>query len=122
MEGSGDFTRGNKKMIHLTSETEIMLASKSVDFRFGIDGLAGLCEYELKQNPRDGKMFVFFNRNGTKIRILVYELNGFWLMTKRLSKGRFELPKKGESITAIRAEELRKLLSGICISEFKKSK
>ena len=67
-------------------------------------------------------MFVFFNRNGTKIRILVYEINGFWLMTKRLSKGRFELPKKGESITAIRAEELRKLLSGICISEFKKSK
>lgn len=103
-------------MIHLTTETAIMLASKPVDFRRGIDGLAGLCEYELKQNPRNGKMFVFFNRDATMIRILVYEINGFWLMTKRLSKGRFRLPKQGELVTEVQAEELRKLLSGMSIA------
>ena len=43
-------------MIHLTSETEILLAVNAVDFRKGIDGLVGLCEYILKQNPRSGTL------------------------------------------------------------------
>lgn len=99
-------------MIHLTSETPILLAAKPVDFRKGIDALSGLCEHILKQNPRSGTLFVFVSRDGTKIRILVYEGNGFWLMTKRLSSGRFSWPKAGEAISNIDAIVLRKLLSG----------
>lgn len=101
-------------MIHLTSDTEVMLAANSVDFRRSIDGLSVLCQYELKCNPRSGTLFVFKNRDATMVRILVYEVNGFWLMTKRLSKGKFSWPKTGEAISPVKAEELRKLLSGIC--------
>ena len=101
-------------MIHLTSQTQVMIATKPVDFRKGIDGLAGLCEHILRQNPRSGTLFVFVSRDATKIRILVYEGNGFWLMTKRLSSGRFTWPKAGEAISNIEACELRNLLSGIC--------
>ena len=99
-------------MIHLTSETEILLAVKPVDFRKGIDGLVGLCEYILKQNPRSGTLFVFISRDSTKVRILTYEENGFWLMTKRLSLGKFSWPKAGEEITNLQSNELRKILSG----------
>lgn len=99
-------------MIPLTSETPIMLASKPVDFRKGIDGLSGLCENILKQNPRSGTLFVFISRDATKIRILAYEENGFWLMTKRLSSGKFFWPKNGEILSNIEASRLRKLLSG----------
>ena len=99
-------------MIHLTSETPILLAAKPVDFRRGIDGLAGLCEHILKQNPRSGTLFVFISRDGTKIRILTYEGNGYWLMTKRLSVGKFSWPKAGEAISNVKACELRKILSG----------
>ena len=99
-------------MIHLTSETKIMLAAKPVDFRCGIDGLSGLCEYILKQNPRSGTLFVFISRDATKIRILAYEGNGYWIMTKRLSSGKFRWPVNGEAISSIEAIRLRKLLSG----------
>lgn len=101
-------------MIHLTSETPIMIATKPIDFRKGIDSLAGLCEHELKQNPRSGTLYVFISGDGTKVRILVYEGNGYWLMTKRLSKRKFIWPKNIKAISRIQAGELRKLLSGIC--------
>lgn len=101
-----------KIMIYLTSETPVMLASKPVDFRKGIDGLAGLCEHVFKQNPRSGTLFVFISRDKTKVRILVYEKNGFWLMTKRLSSGGYNWPKLGEGISPLQADKLRKLLSG----------
>jgi len=100
-------------MIHLTSDTPIMLAAKPVDFRKGIDGLAGLCEHIFKENPRSGTLFVFVSRDATKIKILTYEGNGYWLMTKRLSSGKFNWPKIGQAISNIQAMELRKVLSGI---------
>lgn len=89
-----------------------MLSSKPVDFRKGIDGLAGLCEHELKTNPRSGTLFVFISRDLTKVKILTYEGNGFWLITKRLSKGRFKFPKLAEPLSSYHAGELRKLLLG----------
>jgi transposase len=101
-------------MIHLTSETPIMIATKAIDFRKGIDSLSGLCEHELKQNPRSGTLYVFVSRDGTKVRILCYEENGYWLMTKRLSKGKFSWPKSESVISKIEAIRLRKLLSGLC--------
>lgn len=100
-------------MIHLTSETPIMLAAKPVDFRKGIDALSGLCEHVLKQNPRSGTLYVFISQDSTKIRILVYEGNGFWLMTKRLSVGKFSWPKSENPLSTIEAIRLRKLLSGM---------
>lgn len=76
-------------MIHLTSNTDIQIAIQPVDFRQGIDGLAAICKQRLATNPRTGTLFVFINCNKTMVRALVYDNNGFWLMTKRLSKGKF---------------------------------
>jgi transposase len=98
-------------MIHLTAESEVMLALKPVDFRRGIDSLSGLCQYELKQNPRSGVLFVFISKDKTKVRVLVYEDNGFWLMTKRLSAGTFTWPENAEQISQASAGQLRKILS-----------
>jgi hypothetical protein len=45
------------------------------------------------------------------IRALTYDVSGFWLMTKRLSKGTFSgWPTKG-AINTLAAIELRALLS-----------
>lgn len=100
-------------MIHLTSETSILLAIHPVDFRKGIDGFVSLCQYKLKQSPRSGTLFVFINRRKTMIRILSYEFNGYWLMTKRLSKGRYNWPKSNGDLSRIRAVELRKYLMSL---------
>jgi transposase len=36
-----------------------------------------------------GLFFLFKNKRSTSIKILVYDGQGFWLMMKRLSKGKF---------------------------------
>jgi len=100
-------------MIPLTASTPILLATAPVDFRRGIDGLAALCQHGLQQNPRSGTLYVFINRRATMMRILAYDHNGYWLMTKRLSQGRYRgWPRAGEPLSRLHAVQLRQLLAG----------
>lgn len=99
-------------MIHLTADTHILIAITPADFRQGIDGLAAVCRHKLAVNPRSGTLFVFINRNKTMVRALSYDGTGFWLMTKRLSKGKFQQwPKSPRCIEPLIAKQLRQLLS-----------
>jgi transposase len=75
-------------MIQLVPQLRILLACKPVDFRAGIDALAALCKRELQEDPFSGCVFVFRNRRGTSLRLLVYDGLGFWLVTRRFSQGR----------------------------------
>lgn len=98
-------------MIHLTADTNILVATHAADFRKGIDGFVSICSLQLQQNPRNGSLYVFINRAATMIRILCYESNGYYLVTKRLSKGRFKYwPKSQQSLTSVQAHTLRQLL------------
>ena len=101
-------------MIHLTADTQILLAIKPADFRCGIDGFAALCRNQLKQEPRSGTLFVFTNRRRTMLRALCYDGSGFWLMSKRLSKGRFQdWPRNHQDVvTPLAAKQLKTLLTG----------
>ena len=76
-------------MIQITPQMKILVATEPADFRKGIDGLAQLCKEKLEQDPFCGGVFVFRNRRGTAIKVLVYDGQGFWLCHKRLSEGRF---------------------------------
>ena len=60
-------------MIQITPQMRILVALEPVDFRRGIDGLAQLCQQTLQQDPFSGGVFVFRNRRGTALKVLVYE-------------------------------------------------
>ena len=51
--------------------------------------MAELCRQNLDADPFSGYLFVFRSWRATSIKVLVYDGQGFWLVTKRLSKGRF---------------------------------
>lgn len=105
-------------MIQLHHQTPILLATEPVDFRKGIDGFVALCRDKLAQTPNNGHYFVFVNRDRTRIRLLTYDGTGYWLMTKRLSKGRFQgWPRAKEAVNALLAVQLRTLLSGKKLDE-----
>jgi transposase len=76
-------------MLQITPQMKILVAVEPADFRKGIDGLVRLCKDSLQQDPFAGTVFVFRNRRGTAIKVLVYDGQGFWLCHKRLSEGRF---------------------------------
>ena len=98
-------------MIQLSASSQILVATAPQDFRKGIDGFVQLCRSEFSHNPKSELIFVFINRSKTMVRLLTYESNGFWLMTKRLSKGKFQTwPKTRQAITPLMAKDLRQLL------------
>jgi transposase len=88
------------------------VAIEPVDFRCGIDGLARVCRELLSADPFSGTAYVFRNRRGTAVKILVYDSQGFWLCHKRLSTGRFRWwPSRGDVVmTRLQAHELQVLL------------
>jgi transposase len=92
----------------------VLVARAPLDLRKGIDGTAAVCRQALAEDPLCGAVFVFRNRSGTMVRILVYDGQGLWLMTKRLSQGRFRFwcePEGTPSVSAA-AHELVALLAG----------
>lgn len=100
-------------MIQVTPQMRIMVATGIVDFRCGIDGLARVCRSVLSADPFSGTVFVFRNRRGTSIKILVYDGQGYWLCQKRLSKGRFRYwPTDTSSSSMVAAHDLTILLRG----------
>lgn len=76
-------------MLQITPQMQILVAVEPVDFRCGIDGLAQRCRQALQHDPFSGAVFVFRNRKGTALKMLMYDGQGFWLCHKRLSQGRF---------------------------------
>ncbi|MGD0638539.1 MAG: IS66 family insertion sequence element accessory protein TnpB [Nitrososphaerales archaeon] len=97
-------------MIQVTPQMRILVAVEPVDFRKGIDGLAGIVK-ALHLDPFSGCLFVFRSRSGASLRVLAYDSQGYWLCQKRLSKGTFRFwPKAGETLHPLAAHELQALL------------
>jgi transposase len=68
---------------------------------------------EIELRSVSGCLFIFRNRSARAIRILAYDGQGFWLATKRLSKGRFRWwPTGAEASRSLRAHQAQLLLAG----------
>jgi transposase len=99
-------------MLQLASQQKLLLAVEPVDFRCGIDGLKALCKTTLAADPFSGVVFIFRNRNRTAVKLLMYDSNGFWLVTKRFSQGKLAWwPTGSQSAVQVQAAALQVLLS-----------
>lgn len=104
-------------MLSLPPSVRIYLARGVTDMRKQIDGLAGLVEHVLQQDPLSGHLFVFCNRARDRVKILYWESSGYWLMHKRLERGRFAWPDADTATISMSATELHALLGGLDISK-----
>jgi transposase len=94
-------------MLQLTPQSRIFVATAPVDFRKGIDGLAAVCRQVLGDHPLIGAVYVFRNRAGTALKLLLYDGQGYWLCLKRLSQGRFQWwPTTTDARVPLSAREL----------------
>jgi transposase len=100
----------------------IWMASEATDMRCGFDRLAEGVKTVIGENPQSGHLFVFGSRRGDRLKILVWDRDGFVLWYKRLEAGVFKLPRveQGARSVELRASELAMILDGIDVSKLKR--
>ena len=101
----------------------IWLAVEAADMRCGFDRLAERVKTVIGEDPLTGHLFVFRSRRGDRLKILVWDRDGFVLWYKRLEAGVFKLPKAeaGARLVELRASELAMILDGIDVSRLKRT-
>ena len=106
-------------MIGLALGVKVYLCTEPADMRRGFDGLSGMAQSLMKQDPLSGHLFVFRNRNRDKLKILYWDQDGLAIWYKRLEQGTFQFPTDGKTQdevaagTEISNSELSLLLGGI---------
>lgn len=107
-------------MLSLPPSVRIFVSRETVDLRKSHDGLHALVRDHFGEDPFAGHLFAFFNRRRDRVKILVWDRNGFWLFYKRLERGTFRLlwSDAGKRIEVRRAELLM-LLEGIDLEKGK---
>lgn len=90
----------------------ILVSTKAVDFRKGIEGLVDIVLREFDANPQEN-IFIFFNRAHNKVKILAWHKNGFILLLKRLEEGCFINSKNEADIVSVTPQQLSWLLAGL---------
>jgi transposase len=104
----------------------LWLYGAAVDMRKGIDGLAAIVLSQLQRDPLCGDVFLFVGRDPSRLKLLCWERDGYWLATKRLAQGRFCPPRLSPSPSAappgrgaieLSATEWQLLLDGIVVRD-----
>ena len=101
----------------------IWLASEATDMRCGFDRLAERVRAVVGENPLSGHYFLFRSKRGDRLKILVWDRDGFVLWYKRLEAGTFKLPRieMGKCSVELRPSELAMLLDVIDMSKLKRA-
>lgn len=71
---------------------QVLLACGATDMRKATNGLCEIVQYNFSLNPFEKTIFVFCNKQRNRIKMLVWEENGFWIHFKRLEKGHVTWP------------------------------
>jgi transposase len=103
-------------MLSFSGGLKILVALDPCDMRKSFNGLQALVSEWLKEEVKEGTLFVFSNRRHTRLKILYWDGSGLWVLAKRLEVGTFSWPKAmepGESKLRLKAEALAMLTDGI---------
>jgi transposase len=106
-------------MFRLGADLKVYVHRDAVDFRKNITGLSVLVEQALGLDPFAPAVYVFRNRRSDRIKLLMWERNGFWLLMKRLEADKFVWPR-GDAVLELTVEQLHWLLDGIDLAAMRK--
>jgi transposase len=97
----------------IPAAVRIFVCTEAIDMRQGFDRLAQFVKMKLGEDPQTGSLFVFANRNATRLKALWFDTNGYCLLYKRLHRAVFQLPPAGGGgAVQLNAAELATLLRG----------
>ncbi|MEJ2687253.1 MAG: IS66 family insertion sequence element accessory protein TnpB [Gammaproteobacteria bacterium] len=78
--------------------------------------MAAVVATAIRDDPLSGHLFVFCNRRRDRLKVLLWEESGFWLLAKRLERGTFAWPEASRGKVEYTPTELAALLDGLELS------
>lgn len=95
---------------------KVIIKCGRTDLRRGIDGLASTIRLSFGLDPlEEGTLFLFCGTRKDRIKALLYEGDGYCLLYKRLSDGRFQWPRDPDEARDITPEQFRRLMDGFTV-------
>ncbi|QDU67898.1 IS66 family insertion sequence element accessory protein TnpB [Engelhardtia mirabilis] len=97
-------------------QVRIFVCRTPVDMRKSFDGLSGAVIDVVDQDPQSGHLFLFFNKRRSMMKALVWEASGYWVLSKRLEGGRFQVFDRASGNATsyeLASHELALVLDGI---------
>jgi transposase len=91
----------------------VLVATKPVDFRKGMDGLAALVEGYLRDDPFSGAVFAFRAKRADRVKLIWWDGSGLCLFAKRLEQGGFRWPRIEDGTIRLSAAQLAALIEGM---------
>jgi transposase len=91
----------------------VMMATKPVDFRKGMNGLAAFVREQLKNDPFSGTIWCFRSKRADRVKLLFWDGTGLCLFAKRLEDGKFCWPRIENGVMHLSAAQLAALLEGL---------
>ncbi len=96
-----------------SSPAKVLIATRPVDFRKGMDGLAALAKEQLKADPFSGAVFVFRCKRSDRVKLVFWDGTGLCLFSKRLEGAQFRWPKIEDGVMRLSRTQLQALLEGL---------
>ena len=87
--------QGGVAVIVPSGAVRVLVATRPVDFRKGMDGLAALVREGLGCDPFSGVIYVFRSKRADRLKLLLWDGSGLVLLAKRLEQGGFRWPSVG---------------------------
>jgi transposase len=114
----------------LPASVRIYLCTKPTDLRKGFDGLQGMVREFLGQDPLSGHLFLFLNRRRDRVKVLLWDRDGFVIWYKRLEAGTFQQLDpatctsrgSGEAGVELTTTDLALLLTGVDLASARRRK
>jgi transposase len=92
---------------------QVMIMVQPVDMRLGVDGLSSLVQQALQRSACDGRLYLFRNRAGNRLKALRWDGNGVWLCQRRLHQGKFHWVKQGDACMVLTSAQFEALVMGL---------
>ena len=102
-------------MLAFPGGIRIYVAVQPVDMRKQYDGLWAAAQEQLNEDPKNGAVFCFINKERTRLKLLYWDGTGVWVLAKRLEQGRFSWPAPAQAKRklTLAPEALALLVGGI---------
>ena len=100
-------------MIVPSGAVRVLVATRPVDFRKGMDGLAALARENLGADPFSGVVYVFRAKRADRVKLLLWDGTGLVLVSKRLEQGTFRWPAINDGVMRLTSSQLSALLEGM---------